>query len=333
MSGTRRRAEGNKSRNWCFTYFYYVDEDIDFFLEELNHKGIIFQEELCPTTSQPHLQGFIRFFKSYDLRGVKRMMGEERQHIHLEQARSPRDAVAYCRKGETRFGECYEEGELEFDQGKRNDLAEIRDEMMEGMTYDTLVRKHFSQFVRYHSGLSKAKFFIDKSRALEYRQVEVIVITGVSNIRKTGVTMSLFKPFRLSQEKQGALWFDGYDGEDTLLLDDFHGGWMPHAMLLGLLEGHNTRLATKGGSTWAAWVRVVITSNWDPHAWYPSYSPAGCRIELARRVTRWFAPTLPVHAADLYPALTGVGPLYFQFSPFRTLQGVDYEAAKLDKVM
>lgn len=332
MSGTKRVDE-KKSRNWCFTYFYYLDEDIDYILDKIPSKGTIFQEEMCPTTQQPHLQGFIRFFKAYTMKKVKKMFGENRQHVHLEQARSPADAVAYCRKGETRFGEMYEQGDLEFKQGERTDLSAIRVGFEQGMTYDTLVREHFSNFVRYHSGLSKAKFFFDKARAFEYRQVEVIVITGVSNIRKTGITMSLFKPFRLTQEKQGSMWFDGYDGEDTLLLDDFHGGWMPHAMLLGLLEGHSTRLATKGGSTWAAWTRVVITSNWDPHAWYPTYSPAGCRIELARRVTRWYAPTLPVHAADLYPALTGVGPLYFQFSPFRTLQGVDYDAAKLDRVM
>ncbi len=66
----------------------------------------------------------------------------------------------------------------------------------------------------------------------------------------------------------GAVWFDTYDQEETLLLDNFTGHFMPYTMLLRVLDGYPMMIPTKGGHTFAAWKNVLITSIWHPREWY-----------------------------------------------------------------
>ena len=63
------------------------------------------------------------------------------------------------------------------------------------------------------------------------------------------------------------VWWDGYMGEKTLIIDDFDG-WISHNRMLGLLDGYQCRLAIKGGFTYARWTKVIITSNKRPESWY-----------------------------------------------------------------
>ena len=49
----------------------------------------------------------------------------------------------------------------------------------------------------------------------------------------------------LSQNTNGTLWFDGYRGQKTLILDDFYG-WLKYGDLLKILEGHPYRCQMKG---------------------------------------------------------------------------------------
>lgn len=69
----------------------------------------------------------------------------------------------------------------------------------------------------------------------------------------------------------GVAWFDGYKGETTLIIDDFTGRTMTHEAMLKVLGTDPFRCEFKGGSRWAAWTRVIITSNMSPWSWYRKY--------------------------------------------------------------
>jgi hypothetical protein len=272
------------SRNWCFTYFFYVWEDIEFFLD-LKCRGIIFQEEMCPNTQTPHLQGFIRFARAYTLSQVKAVFPIHMHHIHLESAVSPVDAVAYCRKGDTRFGECYEEGDLMFKQGESRELMAAYESIRDGTSYSKLVRSFPIQCIRHIRGLSFVKNVLDFERDAHFRTVTVLVLYGCSGAGKTRACYQLHPGlYKLDRSASGGnVWFDGYDGQTTLLIDDFYG-WIPYGQLLNILDGYPLRLDVKGGHTRAAWTTVLLTSNVHPSEWYRTLHPSGCSPALRRRL-------------------------------------------------
>ena len=75
--------------------------------------------------------------------------------------------------------------------------------------------------------------------------------------------------------------FDAYDGEHTILFDDFYGQ-IPYETLLRYLDRYKVRLNVKGSYTYANWYKVFFTSNMDIMEWYP-----GKNIDaLLRRITK-----------------------------------------------
>jgi len=86
------------------------------------------------------------------------------------------------------------------------------------------------------------------------------------------------------------LWWDGYQGQKILLIDDFYGT-IKYGKLLNILDIYPLRLPTKGGHTYANWEKIYITSNDKPDKWYQKgLTPALERrlntiIDLASEVT------------------------------------------------
>jgi len=64
-------------------------------------------------------------------------------------------------------------------------------------------------------------------------------------------------------------WWDGYDGEETIVIENFTGSRTCNVdRFKRLLDGHQLKLDVKGGHTYAAWTTVKINSNLDPAKWY-----------------------------------------------------------------
>lgn len=65
-------------------------------------------------------------------------------------------------------------------------------------------------------------------------------------------------------------WFDGYDGQEQVLFDDFSGSEFKISYLLKLLDRYPMQVPIKGD--FAHWVpqEIYITSNLDPDMWFPN---------------------------------------------------------------
>lgn len=87
----------------------------------------------------------------------------------------------------------------------------------------------------------------------------------------------------MKPNRGGTLWLDGYEGQETILIDDFRG-WISFSALLHILDGYPLQQQVKGSTIKARWTHVIITSNvaWD--AWYKSISDE-CKSALRRRLT------------------------------------------------
>ena len=116
------------------------------------------------------------------------------------------------------------------------------------------------------------------------RDVQVRVIYGDTGTGKTSAVLnglqSLGSVYRVTHWGTGK--FDGYDGQESLFLDEF-AGQPPIEELLTWLDVFPVTLAARYRSRQAMFVRVVLCSNSAPETWY-KFAPKAQRAALARRL-------------------------------------------------
>lgn len=269
---------GGRYRSFVFTSFAEdLQPDLDKF------KYICWQKEICPETKREHYQGYAWLRRQQRLSGVKKLLGDPSAHI--EQRRGTHeDAIAYCSKTESAIsGTFFEHGDRRTEKRKLTDevyqmvkkrktLTEILDECPSAMFYHrsiTSLRNHFSY-----------------KEAQTFRILEVIVYWGAAG---TGKTRAVFDEhgfenvYTLACSDTNSVWFDGYEGQPILLIDDFYG-WVKYHFLLRVLDGYPLQLPVKGGFVWALYTKVYITSNSPPSQWYSTIC-GDARIAMDRRIT------------------------------------------------
>lgn len=271
----------SRGRNWCFTLHVQEDKDYgDFVSGNDKLRCAVWQLERCPTTQQLHLQGYCEFTASMRMGAVKSIFSQS--SMHLELRKGPRAAaIAYCRKEDTRIKGPWELGDLgDLQPGKRTDLDVLAEELRDGGTIDDIIGKSPALFVRYHRGLENLYQRSQQKRGAAWRTVSVMVYHGAAGVGKTrrAIEEAGGDFFILDQGER--VWFDGYHGQTTLIIDDFYG-WIKYGTLLRILDGHPYRAEIKGSFAWALWTKVIITSNQAPSEWYA----AGLTPALARRIT------------------------------------------------
>lgn len=272
-----------KSRKWCWTLHKFFPNQVI----RLRHpdaygcRYVIFGREFCPTTKVRHLQGFFYFKNALTLSGVKKKLGRGFNHIHLEIARgSIEDNEKYCSKD----GDFESIGERP-QQGKRSDLDEIKAQLDGGASLKDIAVSNFSQWCYHRRSFQE---YVETMSRPELRpELEVFAIVGAAGVGKTRFI------WETHSKDPGGLWisnvpdlkwFDGYGGEQTVVLDDFRGG-ADLAFLLRLLDIYPLRVPVKGSFTWFRPRRIYITSNLEPAEWYPDADDTA-QAALLRRIKK-----------------------------------------------
>jgi len=274
------------SRNYCFTSFAFDEVRLEFvesivkFMEDI--KFIIWQLEAAKSTGRKHIQGYVEFGKPMRWKAAKEIFKDEL--VHLECRRGTREsAISYCEKAETKIKGPFEYGNRGITQGHRSDFDEIRDKLKCGLELKDIAEKHPGDYLRYHRGIEKMKSLLDEN--LNWRKVETFIYWGETGTGKTrkAVEDNVSSYYILDLIENGGTWFDNYCGESCLIIDDFYGQ-LKAEKLLHWLDGYKRLLPTKGGSVYAKWKKVIITSNVHPDEWYQSI-PEKVKDALKRRYT------------------------------------------------
>lgn len=297
-------AREAKARNWILTaWMPEGNEDAEGWRQEFSEAipdgyDHALNLEMTPTTQRIHIQGFIkgqcRASKMYD---ALKPLGLG----WLCPANSPKEALNYCTKTETSVAAPLIVGKPAVGQGSRTDIHDAVADLKGGATWGEMLDKHASVFVKHHSGLKAARFAHRKMQAQQDRPVKVVVLVGEAGVGKSALAYRQGRPLHVLNKQPTGPWFDGYDGEPVLLLDDFYG-WMPKGTLLNYLDRYPCPIPIKGGMDWALWDTVIITSNDDPSQWF-ARDEGELTPNLARRLH------LVVHmTADKPPELTHYHP-------------------------
>ena len=207
-----------------------------------------------------HYQGYVEFIKRKELSALKRLD----PCIHWEPRRgTPEECKAYCSKPETRLEGPWEKGTISEGQGKRKDLEDIQQMCIEGKSYVEIADKHFGQWVRYRNGIIS---YIQLKRGNSRQwKTNVIVIIGEPGTGKSRYCLEEY-PNAYWKDPSDEFW-DGYDGHETIILDDFYG-WISYTTMLRLMDRYPLLLNVKGGKTPCMAKTLVITSNQEPDQWY-----------------------------------------------------------------
>lgn len=166
-------------------------------------------------------------------------------------------------------------------QGRRTDLEEIRVKIQKGTSMLDISTEHFGDYIRYHRGFVNYQFLCQEPRDFV---TECHIYWGETGTGKTRKAYELAKPDVWFSNSSKLQWFDGYCGQENVIIDEFTGSTCDIKVLLQLLDRYPMRVAIKGG--FAQWrpKKVFITSNINPSNWYNHAHPEHCAA-LMRRVT------------------------------------------------
>lgn len=270
-----------QSHHYVFTYNNPADVTAEELYAALGPRYLVCQKERGDTGTL-HFQGYVEFAARRTISGLVRSL----PGVHWAPRLGTRDqARDYARKADTRVDGPWEFGTWITGPGARTDLLALRDAIKEGSKDAELWENHFGVMLRSHRAVREYRSAISPVRPDV--PVDVTVLYGPTGTGKSRLVREVCDDaYWVSNPSAGQpVWFDGYVGQSTLVLDDFYG-WMPHSFLLRLLDRYPFQLPCKGYMVPLAATRVFITSNVGPDHWYSS---AHAYAPLRRRLTWIFS--------------------------------------------
>lgn len=178
-------------------------------------------------------------------------------------------------------------------QGRRTDLEAVKDDLDQGMQDSEVADKHFSAWCRYRQSFKEYRLLRASKRNW---QTTVTVYWGPSGTGKTRRAAYEAGPdaYWLNNTGGNVLWWDGYTGQDTVVIDEFYG-WIKYSDMLRIVDRYpyavqvtypdpfkcvmNTSLVlngliiglisqVRGASVNFIAKHIIITSNTHPNAWW-----------------------------------------------------------------
>lgn len=220
----------------------------------------------------PHLQGFVNLRCKQRPKRLEELLGGR---AWISPARgSDLDNKAYCQK-ERPYLECGEPQR----QGQRSDLRDAVTALDEGMSLCDVARKWPVQYVMFGRGL-QSYVTLTSNRQRDWK-TEVIILIGPPGCGKSRWAWEFESPAKYYKAR--GKWWDGYDGHETVVMDDFYG-WLPYDDMLRICDRYPLRVETKGGSTQFLAKHVIVTSNRPPEEWYKEQYD---QQALYRRITKY----------------------------------------------
>lgn len=303
------------ARNWCFTLNNQFDIDLEDETWNQNLKFLIAVKEEAETGTE-HLQGYFELTQPRRFAWVKERMPQ----AHLEKRRGSRNqAIQYVLKTlernedlqesnlrplilktsntytteqqdedsttpliityprELNLLQLYEEVFSTTKKSKRAlALAQVKLRLNQGASDLDIANEYFDLWVSNYRAFERYRTLITPPRN---HPVEVIVCQGPTGTGKSKFCMDNYPNAYWKQRSQ---WWDGYNGQECVVIDEFYG-WLPFDLLLRVCDRYPLLVESKGGQIQFVAKTIVITTNSVPNTWYRNAYFAS----FVRRVSKW----------------------------------------------
>lgn len=259
----QRKDPNVPHHNWCFTQFDEIEEILN-----CKWDYLMFGNEICPTTGRKHYQGYIEMKHARNKNGMKHI--DKFAHWEPAEGNVEHNRI-YCSKE----GKITELGTPN-QQGKRSDLEELKKDIIEG-NYNTEIDiyKKCSNFQQ----CKYSEFMLKKFMKKRNWEMNITWIYGPSGSGKSKLAQSMAPN---GYWKNGTKWWDGYNGTEDIILDDFRDTWWELTEMLKLLDRYPHIVEYKGGSISVLSKNIIITSIEHPNQCYKYHSEES--KQLSRRI-------------------------------------------------
>lgn len=302
--GTKRKqsrgSSTSKKRGWCFTINNPTLAESNALktlgeteLEKSNIDYLVYGRETgeCGT---PHLQGYIHCKSQRPFSTIKKFVGDR---AHIEGANgTPAQNRTYCTKDDD-----FDEWGQVPKQGERTDLASLAKSVVE--TSWSLEKELSADTIDYDvvgAGLRFGRYIDDlrntvakKNRRQAKDNMTVIWCYGPPGSGKTKWVYDNHPDAFTYPGEPGKTWFDNYNYEKTIVIDDFRGTkrvgsdadqvpTFTFSYFLRLIDRYEMQIPVKGAYKWLCATTWIITCPWHPSEAYQSSENMG---QLLRRIT------------------------------------------------
>jgi hypothetical protein len=222
----------------------------------------------------PHTHIFIAFGNAARFSTIKKKFPK----IHIEMARGTsqenRDYIfkigkhEKTQKAEGHKPETREEyGEIPHErQGARNDLNDLYDQLNSEMSIEEIIEDSPQHMMKIAQMERIKQMLLNKKFKKTFRDLEVTYIHGETGKGKTRDILEKYdyEVYRVTNYEHP---FDGYNGEDVIVFDEFRNSLKLKDMLV-YLEGYPQKLPARYQDKQACYTKVYIVSNWELHKQY-----------------------------------------------------------------
>jgi len=287
-----------RSRDFGFTWNNYSEEHIDY-LSGIDCTYLVYGKEVAPSTGTPHLQGYIRFGSAITKSScIKKLKGA---HVYIK--RGSFDEIIDYSKSEGKHAdkegslhEVFEKGTRPMNQPTKGDCNKRRYEE----AYNAAKDGRFDDIpadlmTRHYATYKKVRFDNLPKPATR----DVLLNEWRWGATGTGKTRGVLQEYPDAYHKSPAhSWWDGYDGEETVLVDDFDKFHVARGYEVKLWGDHGPFPAESKGSIRSIRpFRIIITSNYHPKdIWQdePTLFPILRRFKVVEYKSLGDAPCTPL---------------------------------------
>ena len=260
----------SRHRSWCFTINNYTASDVNAVkMLMMKAKYGVMGFEKGNLLQTPHIQGYIHLVNPLSLLCMKKYLSRS----HLEVANgSDEDNFMYCSKEKdyTEWGE-------KSTQGKRNDISDVAALIKAGdISLTDIMFDYPIVYVKYSRSLEKMFQAIQPHRECA---PQVFWRYGLAGVGKTRYVIDTYGEENI-YIKDNTQWWDGYNQQQVLLIDDFDNK-IPFRTLLRILDRYRYSGQVKGGYVNLNSPLIYITCEFHPRVYWSDNELA----QVERRLT------------------------------------------------
>ena len=212
---------------------------------------------------------------------LQKLPGLEKAHFLLRRG-TQGQARSYCMKGDqskAEWNSFHEKGPnfgkganwseygilVEDNNNGRFDLNQLDYFVKEGYNNEQLIEEvGWGTWSRNLKGIDRRRL---ECKPKWENKREIILIHAEPGAGKTSWVEENFKDVYKQPVQKNMEWFDGYNGQETMVIDEFEGQ-MQLTNLLRVLDIYLEMLPVKGSFVWHTAKRIIVITNNHPHSWY-----------------------------------------------------------------
>lgn len=245
-------------------------------LVALRIRYICFQLEVAPNTGREHLQGYVQFDGAVEyntatnrvIQALLREDGYKTAHPYTNPAAGrPDQCRAYCCKDGGVVGSFVEYGTIVSGSGARTDIERAREHIEAGNDFASCMKEHTDVCVKYVRGMQLLYSCLKSTPRCPKNDTTVRWWCGPTGTGKSRLAFERYPDYYV---KPNGKWWDFYDGQIGVIMDDWRPSSLPVETYLRIWDRYPLLVEVKGQYVHLQATNFVITTPFlpdDPRLW------------------------------------------------------------------